>query len=116
MLLHIQKYVIAMAAVHDCGFELVGHPPYSDLALSDYFLFPNLKKPHLAGKQYRTDDELISAVEDLYFLRIRMKASNPQEPKCCNTAERSLCTAGETMLKNKPHLVKFNQICIIVSL
>ena len=55
-----------MAAVHDCGFELVDHPPYSpDLAPSDYFLFPNMKK-HLAVKQYRTDDEVISAVEDFF--------------------------------------------------
>ena len=32
-----------MAAVHDCGFELVDHPPYApDMAPSDYFLFPNM--------------------------------------------------------------------------
>ena len=55
-----------MAAVHDCGFELVDHPPYSpDLAPFDYFLFPNMKK-HLAVKQYRTDDEVIAAVEDFF--------------------------------------------------
>ena len=60
------KSVIAMAAVHDCGFELIEHPPYSpDLAPSDYFLFPNLKK-HLAGKHFRTDDEVICAVEDFF--------------------------------------------------
>ena len=54
-----------MAAVHDCGFELVDHPSYSpDLAPSNYFLFPNMKI-QLAGKQYRTDDEVISAVEDV---------------------------------------------------
>ena len=36
--------LVAMSAVHDCGFELIDHPPYSpDLALSDNFLFPNLK-------------------------------------------------------------------------
>ena len=53
-----------MAAVRDCGFELVDHPPYSpDLAPSDYFLFPNMQKKHLAGKQYQTDDEVISAVD-----------------------------------------------------
>ena len=57
-----QKSVVAMAA----GFELVDHLPYSpDLAPSDYFLFPNMKK-QLAGKQYRTDDEVISAVEDFF--------------------------------------------------
>ena len=33
-----------IAAVRDCGFELVDHPPHSPgLAPSDYFLFPNLK-------------------------------------------------------------------------
>ena len=43
------KSLVAMSAVHDCSFELFDHPPYSpDLAPSDYFLFPNLKK-HLAG-------------------------------------------------------------------
>ena len=48
------------------GFELVGHPPYSlDLAPSEYFLFPNVKR-HLAGKQYWTDGEAISAVEDFF--------------------------------------------------
>ena len=51
-----------MAAVHDCGFELVDQPPYSpDMASSDYVLFPNLKK-HLVGKQY---DE-VTAVEDFF--------------------------------------------------
>ena len=55
-----------MAAVSDCGFELVDHPPYSpDLASSDYFLFPNVKNPHLVGKQYQTDDE-VTAIEDLF--------------------------------------------------
>ena len=56
----------AMAAVRDYGFELVDHPPSSpDLAPSDNFLFPNMKK-HLAGKQYRTDAEVTSAVENFF--------------------------------------------------
>ena len=55
-----------MAAVRDCGFELVDHSPNSPtLAPSDHFLFPNMKK-HLAGKQYWTNDEVISAVEDFF--------------------------------------------------
>ena len=62
------KSVVAMAAVHDCGFELVDHPPYSpDLAPSDYFLFPNMKKKHLARKQYRTDDEVIGLQLRTFF-------------------------------------------------
>ena len=60
------KSAVTMAAVSGCGFELADHPPYSsDLAPSDYFLFPNMKK-HLAGKQYLTGDEVISAVEDFF--------------------------------------------------
>ena len=32
------KSVVVMAAVHECGFELVDHPQYSpDLAPSDHF-------------------------------------------------------------------------------
>ena len=39
------KSVLAMAAVHVCGFELGDHLPYSpDLAPSHYFLFPKLEK------------------------------------------------------------------------
>ena len=41
----VHKSVVEMAAVHDFGFELVDHPPFSaDLAPSDYVLFPNLNK------------------------------------------------------------------------
>ena len=60
------KSVVAMAAVCDCGFEPVDHPPYSpDLAPSDYFLFPNMEKTHLAGKQYRTNNEVIWHIQYL---------------------------------------------------
>ena len=60
------KSLVAMSAVHDCGFKLIDHLPYSlDLEPSDYFLFPNLKK-HVAGKWYESDDDVISAVEDFF--------------------------------------------------
>ena len=40
----VHKSVIAMAAIHDCGFKLMKHPSYSpDLALSNFHLFPKLK-------------------------------------------------------------------------
>ena len=53
------KSVVAMAAVHDCDFELIDHPPDSpDFAPSDYFLFPNMKQT-LAWTSY----EVISVVE-----------------------------------------------------
>ena len=60
------KSVVAIAAVHDCGFTLFDHPLLSpDYSPSDYFLFPN-KKKHLAERHYRSDEEVIAAVEE-YF-------------------------------------------------
>ena len=71
------------------------------------------EKKHLARKQCRTDDEVISAVED--FSRIRMRASIPWESKLYSTDVKSVWTEGENMLTNKPHSVKFDHR-IIVSL
>lgn len=54
---------LAVGKVHECGFQIIQHPPYSpDLAPSDYYLFPNLKK-HLAGTRFASDDDVIEAVE-----------------------------------------------------
>ena len=82
-----------MVAVHDCGFELVDHPPYSpDLAPSDYFPFPYMKK-HLAGNQYRTDDEIISAVGDFFedqdegFYTMGIQALQQGWKKCVDCRE-----------------------------
>ncbi len=45
------------------GFQCLDHPPYSlDLALSDYHLFPGLKK-QLKGPHFSPDREVIAAVE-----------------------------------------------------
>ena len=62
------KSVVAMAAVHDCDFELVDHPPYSpDLHYLTIFCSQHEKNSkHLAGKQNRTDDEIICVVEDVF--------------------------------------------------
>ena len=56
----------AMAKIRELKFELLPHAPYSpDLAPSDYFLFPNLKK-WLGGKRFASNDEVEAAV-DGYF-------------------------------------------------
>ena len=98
-----------MSAVHDCGFELIDHPPYSPvLATSDYFLFPNLKK-HLAGKRYESDDDVISAVEDFFegqeenLYATGIWALQHRWKKCMD------CRG--IMLKNKPSLVNLNTLC-----
>ena len=55
---------IAMDAVERNGYELIPHPAYSpDLAPSDYFLFPNLKKD-IRGRHFRSKEEVVAAVEE----------------------------------------------------
>ena len=79
LLLHdnapVHKSRVAQAAIRECKFEQLNHPPYSlDLAPSDYYLFRNLKS-HLRGTRFRDDDVLKAATEawfenqinDFYF-------------------------------------------------
>jgi len=54
---------VGQAAVLECGFEEMRHPPYSpDLAQSDYHLFPNLKK-HLRFQRFLKGEELKYATD-----------------------------------------------------
>ena len=58
------KSHIAQAAIAECGFNPLSHPPYSpDLAPSDYFLFGTLKNS-LRGKIYESISELTDATND----------------------------------------------------
>ena len=53
-----------MDAVEQNGYELIPHPAYStDLAPSDYFLFPNLKK-NIRGRHFRSNEKVVAAVEE----------------------------------------------------
>ena len=55
---------IALDAVEQNGYQLIPHPTYSpDLAPSDYFLFPNLKKD-IHGRHFRSNEEVVAAVEE----------------------------------------------------
>jgi transposase len=52
----------SQAAIRQCGFQQLNHPPYSpDLAPSDYFLFRVMKK-FLWGKRFSSDEEVKEAV------------------------------------------------------
>ena len=54
---------VAVNAVERNGYELIPHPAYSpDLAPTDFFLFPNLKKD-IRGVHFRSDEEVVTAVE-----------------------------------------------------
>ena len=56
----------AMIKLDQLRFELVAHPPYSpDLAPSNYYLFPNLKR-WLQGKRFTSNEEVIAETE-AYF-------------------------------------------------
>ena len=55
---------VAMDAVEGNGYELIPHPAYlPDLAPSDFFLFPNLKKD-IRGLLSWSDEEVVTAVEE----------------------------------------------------
>ena len=57
------KSTFAVAAIQECGFQLVKNPSYSPhLAPSDYHLFPKMKK-ELTGHYFCTDDDVKQAVE-----------------------------------------------------
>lgn len=46
------------------NIKILPHPPYSpDLAPSDFFLFPSLKR-HIKGRRFETDDAVLTASED----------------------------------------------------
>lgn len=58
--------IVAMAKINELKFQLLSQPPYSpDLAPSDYYLFPNLKK-WLGGKKFESNEQVIGAVNE-YF-------------------------------------------------
>lgn len=60
------KSNIVAAKLNTLGFQLVHHPPYSpDLAPSDYFLFPNLKK-HLKGQRFEDISDVTQAAESWF--------------------------------------------------
>lgn len=62
----VHTCAISMSKIEELKFELIDHPPYSpDLAPSDFFLFPNLKK-WLAGQRFTSNEEVI-AETNAYF-------------------------------------------------
>jgi len=82
------KAALTMAKLHELGFQLVDHPPYSpDLAPSDFFLFPELKKT-LSGQKFATNAEVITAVNDYFstqdgsFFSNGIKALEKRWEKC----------------------------------
>ena len=78
----------AMDAVEWNGYELKRQPAYSpDLAPSDYFLFPNMKKD-IRGRHFWSNKEVVAAVEewvknkDLGFFSSGLMALEHRWSKC----------------------------------
>ena len=60
----VQTCKVAKDAVERNGYEFITHPAYSpDLALSNFFLFPNLKKD-IRGLHFPSDEKAVTAVEE----------------------------------------------------
>lgn len=65
----VHKSTVAMAAIQECGFELIHHPFCSPgLAPSDYYLFIKMKKG-LSGCNFDSDDDVITAID--HILKVR---------------------------------------------
>ena len=66
--MHLPTSAVAMAAIRECGFELLSQPPYSpDLAPSDYHVFRSLKDS-LCGQSFGCD-EVIHVINDRFELQ-----------------------------------------------
>ena len=64
------KSVLTIGKLRDLHYELLEHQPYSsDLAPSDFHLFPKLKI-FLAGQRFSSNQEAIAAVEG-YFVDLK---------------------------------------------
>lgn len=78
------KYFVSMASVQDSGVELVDHLTYSrDLAPSCYHLFPSMKQSFLLVTSNRSDVDVISAFNQVFFIKASLRVGF----KHCNTNE-----------------------------
>ena len=94
----VHKSVVAMASIHECGFELVQHPPYSpDLAPSDFHMFQNMER-HLAEIHYNTNNDVISVFDD--FLDLQDKNFYEYVIKALEQRWKKVCGLTWGMLKN----------------
>ena len=60
------RALVAEDSARNCGFEILEHPANSpDLAPSDFYLFPGMKK-ELQGQVFASNDEVMDAVEDCF--------------------------------------------------
>jgi len=57
---------LLLAAIRECGFQLLNHPPYSqDLAPIDYYVLRSLKDS-VHGHNFYSNEEVIYVVNDWF--------------------------------------------------
>lgn len=94
----VHSCLVAQAKLHEIGFELVPQPPYSpDLAPSDYYLFPNLKR-WLTGKRFYSNEDLIAETE-AYFGDLPIEYFSDGIKKLENRWTRCIDLKGEYVEK-----------------
>ena len=93
----------AMIKLEQLRFELVAHPPYSpDLAPSDCYLFPNLKRSRERNShRMRKSSRKPRRISKTWTFRTTERAS-----KCWKIAVPSVSLSKATMLRNKYNFVQ----------
>ena len=85
---------IAQAKKHELGFESLPHPPHSpNLAPSDYYLFPNLKR-WLYSKRFESNEEVEWQTEG-YFAGFDKSYYLEDIEKCKDRWTRSIELKGK---------------------
>lgn len=88
---------VAKDAITELVFTELLHPPYSpDLAPSDYFLFPNLKKD-LRNKAFSSDDAVENAIK-----RWMTKNQNHSTQVVCSVSR----IGGKSVLGSRANMLK----------
>ncbi|KAJ7329875.1 hypothetical protein JRQ81_016049 [Phrynocephalus forsythii] len=90
----------SIVTAHGLGYELLQHPPYSpDLAPSDFFVFPEMKKP-LRGRQFDNREDIIFKVEQWFSSKVEdfYKEGLKQVKKCW---QKCVTLQGDYMEKNQ---------------
>ena len=100
----VHKNRVALDALQKVGFDILNHPPYSpDLAPSDYYLFPKMKK-ELREKKLITwcDEGIKDAVLAFFFFFDKDKAFFYEGVhKLIERSEKCIRVAGEYIEKEK---------------
>jgi len=101
----------ATSAAAEYGYELLPHPLYSpDLAPSDFYLFPLLKK-HFSGTHFSSGNDVIASVE--VFLQGQNEQSSTRLVyKSCRNDGTSALKLADIVWKNK--LVIVAVLCFFI--